>query len=445
MRSSAGNRCGTCLVLGVAALVVSGCIEVSAPPAGPAPVLVGPPLLFAPTASGFGLSVVTEVGDPTQLRAHVRPLGETRWGAPQVPRKRASNLAEWSIGGLSPGTAYEYEILVGDEPTPAYSGSVTTERPAGQPFTFALVSDTHIGSDLAYQNQGDETVLTRAGVEIAAAQPDFIVNLGDMLDFHEYGFNTPPPVSSLTRDAYVNYRTAFGDVLGHTPHFPVIGGWDSENGCNTLEEIERSRSQRLLYLPGPAPDTYPAGGSPFEDYYAFTWGDALFVMLNVFTYTPGCHLLDRYPGLPDDWTLGDAQLEFLRQTLEGATSRWRFVLIHHPVGGNAGDDVDSAYGRGGGRAAHVGEQEIVHELMQQHGVQVFFYGHDHVFTDMTVDATRYTLPGSAGSIWPFTDAQTGYTQSWPNSGWGRIDVTPDSVHVAFMGLGAGVLYEYTLE
>ena len=168
-------------------------------------------------------------------------------------------------------------------------------------------------------------------------------------------------------------------------------------------------------------------------------------MLNVFTYTPGCHLLDRYPGLPDDWTLGDAQLEFLRQTLEGATSRWRFVLIHHPVGGNAGDDVDSAYGRGGGRAAHVGEQELVHELMQEHGVQVFFYGHDHVFTDMVVDATHYTLPGSAGSIWPFTDAQTGYTQSWPNSGWGRIDVSPDSVHVAFMGLGNVVLYEYTLE
>ena len=407
----------------------------------------GPPLLFAPTAQSFGLSALTTGGDPLLLRVHVRASGDSDWGRLELPTAPAPDLAEWSIKNLRAGTSYEYEIgaVTDDVLTVSYRGSVTTARSAGAPFTFALVSDTHIGSDLSYDNQGDESVLTRTGLEIATAAPDFIVNLGDMLDFHEYGFNNPPPVGSLTRDAYVNYRASFGDVLGHAPHFPVIGGWDSENGCNTLEEIDRSRSQRLLYLPGPNPETYPGGGSPFEDYYAFTWGDALFVMLNVFTYTPTCHRLDYDPGLPDDWTLGDAQLEFLRQTLENATSRWRFLLIHHPVGGDAGDDVDSAYGRGGGRAAHVGEQEIVHELMQTYGVQVFFYGHDHVFTDMTVDATHYTLPGSAGSIWPFPDAQTGYTKSWPNSGWGRIDVSADSVHVAFMGLGNVVLYEYTLQ
>jgi hypothetical protein len=403
-------------------------------------------LLFAPTATGFGLSALMIGGDPSVLRMHVRAAGESAWRALHAPAVPAPDLAQWSITGLNPGTLYEYEIgaAAGEVLGVSYRGSVTTARPPGSSFTFAIVSDTHIGSNLAYSNQGDESVLSRTGLEIATAEPDFIVNLGDILDFHEYGFNDPPPVSSLTRDAYVNYRASFGDVLGHASHFPVIGGWDSENGCNTLEEIDRSRSQRLLYLPGPDPETYP-GGSPFEDYYAFTWGDALFVVLNVFTYTPTCHRLDWDPGLADDWTLGDAQLEFLRQTLEHATSRWRFLLIHHPVGGDAGNDVESAYGRGGGRAAHVGEQDLVHALMQTYGVQIFFYGHDHVFTDMTVDATHYTLPGSAGSIWPFSDAQTGYTQSWPNSGWGRIDVSANSVHVAFMGLGNVVLYEYTLQ
>ncbi len=266
-----------------------------------------------------------------------------------------------------------------------------------------------------------------------------------MLDFHQYGFNTPPPDGSITRQAYLNYRTTLGGLLGNTAHYPVIGGWDSESGCNTQEEIERSRQQRLLYLPAPTPDTYPQGGSPFEDYYAFTWGDALFVVLNVFTYTPGCHLLGTFPGLPDDWTLGTAQLDWLRATLANAQSKWKFLLIHHAVGGNAGNDVDSAYGRGGGRAAHVGEQEIVHQLMQQHGVQAFFYGHDHVFADMVVDGIHYSLPGSAGAIWMFTAAETGYTESWPDSGWARVDVSRDNVRVQFMALSGQVLHEYTIE
>ena len=66
--------------------------------------------------------------------------------------------------------------------------------------------------------------------------------------------------------------------MGHAAHFPVIGNWDGESGCNTTDEIGRSMSQRLLYAPGPGAATYPEGGSANGDYYAFTWGDALFVV-----------------------------------------------------------------------------------------------------------------------------------------------------------------------
>ena len=91
------------------------------------------------------------------------------------------------------------------------------------------------------------------------------------------------------------------------------------------------------------------------------------------TYTPSCHLLSLDPGLPDDWTLGAAQLAWLEQTLTNATAKWRFTFIHHTVGGKAGNDIDSAYGRGGGQAACVGEQATVHDMLMRHGVQIFFY------------------------------------------------------------------------
>jgi 3',5'-cyclic AMP phosphodiesterase CpdA len=408
--------------------------------------LLGAPLVFAPTSHGFGVSVVLEQGSPASLGVRVRAAGARNWGDAAAPVVRAVDLAEWRIDGLAAGARYDYEVVgcsvMGE--APLHAANVITQRPAGASFTFALISDTHIGADLTFPNQGDEATLTAVSREIAAASPDFLVNLGDMLDYHQYGFNVPPPDAATARQAYVNYRGALGDLSGSAFHYPVIGGWDSESGCNTAAEIDRSRSQRLLYLPSPGPETDPEGGSPFEDYYAFAWGDALFVVLNVYTYTPSCHFLSIDPGLPDDWTLGQTQLDWLRQTLANSRSKWKFLLVHHPVGGNAGDDADSAYGRGGGRAAHVGEQEIVHQMMRDYGVQLFFYGHDHVFTDMVVDGIHYSLPGSAGAIWMFTAAETGYTTFWPDSGWARVDVTSDDVHVRFVPLGGTPVFEYTI-
>ncbi len=408
--------------------------------------LQGAPLPFAPTAHGFGLNAVLSSGDPAALRAEVRVQGTSGWGAPLVPAVRGPDVAEWTFAGLDPATRYDYQILApgagGDQAL--YWGSVVTQRRPGDTFTFALITDSHIGADLNYYNQGDPNVLASISAQVGAAMPDFMVNLGDMLDFHEYGFNAPPPDSAVSREAYLNYRTLLGDTLGNVAHFAVIGNWDGESGYYTPDVIQRSRQERMLYVPNPGPTTYPEGGSPDEDYYAFTWGDALFIVLNVMTYTPTPHLLSSDPGLPDDWTLGTDQFNWFANTLAHATSKWRFVLIHHPVGGAAGDSADAAYGRAGGQAAYVGEQAKVQQLMLQYGVQIFFYGHDHVFTDMQVDGIHYTLPGSAGAIWMFSKDQTGYAQSWQESGWGQVTVSPTSVDVRFLTMNGQVLYEYTL-
>jgi hypothetical protein len=409
--------------------------------------LLGAPLPFNPTLHGFGLNVVLANGDPSTLRAHVRAEGTTTWGNVAMPEVRGADIAQWAFDGLGPGCRYEYEILPSEVSgdTPLYSGGVVTQRQAGDAFTFALIADSHIGPHADYSNQGDWDTLATVSAKVAAVSPDFMVNLGDMIDFHEFGFNAPPPDGSYTRLAYLNYRTLLGDTLGHAAHYAAIGNWEGENGCYTDEEMVRSRQQRLLYMPGPNPATYPEAGSPNEDYYAFTWGDALFIVLNVMSYTPTEHLLGTKPGVPDDWTLGQTQLNWFAATLASATSKWRFVLIHHAVGGAAGDDIDSAYGRGGGQAAYVGEQAKVHQLMLEHGVQILFYGHDHVFTDMQVDGIHYSEPGSAGAIWMFTESETGYSQSWLESGWGRVSVSPDAVNVQFQSMDGELLYEYALK
>jgi predicted phosphodiesterase len=82
--------------------------------------------------------------------------------------------------------------------------------------------------------------------------------------------------------------------------------------------------------------------------------------------------------------------------------------------------------------------------MLQYGVQIFFYGHDHVFTDMVVDGIHYTLPGSAGAPWKFTTAETGYQTYWPDSGHALVHVSPASVRVDFLAQGGSLLTTYSI-
>lgn len=417
--------------------------------------LVGAPLIFAPTASSFGVNAVTRDGiDPAALALQVLRAPDGGWETLDPPDHPAADVAQWSVSGLPAGARVPYRLLRAEDPAhPLYSGSAATAPPPGTPFTFALFTDTHLdprdplpdGTTVLPDVYGEmEQTMLDVMAQVSGVGADFVINLGDLLDYHLFGFNTPPPDTHWARLAYLNYRRLLGDTAANAGHFEVIGNWDGESGCNSPDEIARSTTQRLIYSPGPSPTTYPEGGSGNQDYYAFTWGDALFVVLNVMTYTPTCHLLDEDPGLPDDWTLGAQQMAWLQRTLSGATSRWRFLFIHHTVGGAAGDAEDSAYGRGGGQAAHVGEQAQVHALMLQYGVQVFFYAHDHVFTDMVVDGIHYALPGSAGAPWKFDESQTGYTQYWTDSGYARARVAPDQVQVDFVSITGQTLSGFTL-
>ena len=118
--------------------------------------LLGAPLAFAPTSHGFGLSVVLQAGSPATLGLRVRAAGAQIWGEAAAPAVRAIDLAEWSVEGLAAGLRYEYEVVgctaMGE--TGLHAGNVVTQRPAGASFTFALISDTHIGADLRVHEPG---------------------------------------------------------------------------------------------------------------------------------------------------------------------------------------------------------------------------------------------------------------------------------------------------
>jgi len=423
------------------------------------------PLLGRPTDTSVTLSVVAgaeavaltlELGNDA---LEARDLGASG-------RLEKDEVREIEVGGLLPGTEYGYRLRArAGEEEEVVEGRFVTRRPPGSPFTFALLSDSHLPVPAPYMlrprqawhmSSRDELLRARQQIgqvflaaleRIRDHRPDFLVCLGDMVDLHALGFNPGFPSEELARLAYLDFRAHLGVAGTRVPFFAVIGNWEGENGNLPGEEIGHARRARMDLLPNPGRTTYPQGGSPGENWFAWEWGDALFVVLDVQSYTTTTHTLGhtRGEGGPTDWTLGKEQLAWLEKTLSASERAFKMLLIHHAVGGNGGDAVNSAYGRGGGRAAHVGEQKKVHRLMLDHGARFLFYGHDHVFTDMEVDGIHYTLPGSAGAPWKFETAETGYVDYDPRSGYGLVHVSRDKVVVEFRGLDGTVFKSFEVK
>ncbi|MCP3960385.1 MAG: hypothetical protein GY719_21280 [bacterium] len=419
-----------------------------------------PPIVGRPTDDSVTLNLVAGKL-PVEVAVHLESSREAVVEA-SIDARGARDLV---LDGLRPGTEYRYTVEVrGDdyERTESLGGRFVTRRPPGSAFTFALVSDTHLPApapewtdpataelflpeiyDYLSARLEIGTTIGKVVARIRERRPDFIVSLGDMVHFYR-GFNDPFPTAESADLAYLDLRAHLGQATAEAAFFAVVGNWDGESGWHPERLRRHALEARTRYLPNPGASTYPQGGSPREDYFAWRWGDALLVTLNVATYTPTAHTLsDDDDGTATDWTLGDEQLAWLESTLAASDAAFELILIHHPVGGNGGDELQSAYGRGGGRAARVGEQARIHQLMVEHGVEIFFYGHDHVFTDMVVDGIHYTLPGSAGAPWKFSAEETGYENFDDRSGFALVHVESETVEVELVGMDGIVFRSYS--
>ena len=287
--------------------------------------------------------------------------------------------AEIRLESLTPDSTYLYRVYArlneGKAFEKAADHTFRTRRRAGSPFSFALMSDSHI---TPFNGERLE-IISQTGSSILARKPDLFFLLGDNIQtFTSHG--GPMTDERFGPQLYSLLRHGLGTLPSSVPTFLVNGNWEGENGWHPGRERGWAKDARKAFIPNPGADTYPEGGSVEQDYYGFTWGDVLFLVLNVTGYTPLDHGLGSPTGKADDWTLGEKQKQWLFEQLSKAKARWKFVLAHHTVGGKAGDDVNSRYGRGGGQAARIGEQAVLQGWMKQFGVQVFFYGHDHVFT-----------------------------------------------------------------
>jgi hypothetical protein len=211
-----------------------------------------------------------------------------------------------------------------------------------------------------------------------------------------------------------------------------------------------SIGMRKKYFPNPEPGgIYSGNAKPeegvgmLEDFYAFEWGSALFVVLDPFWFTRGRKGEDNW-----SMTLGEAQYRWLTKTLEASKAPFKFVFVHHLVGG-LGKDVrggvkpapfmewggKNADGSDGFKQHRPGWQLPIHQLFVKTGVSIVFHGHDHLFVKEELDGIIYQEVPQPGHPNGGTRSaeEYGYTGTiLGSSGHVRVTVGPNEAKVDYV-------------
>jgi hypothetical protein len=447
----------------------------------------GTELLGRPTNHSVTINVVADTGVDVYFEYGTQ---SGVYATQTVPTSYPANgPIEVVINGLQDNMRYYYRMVYRETGTTEWIArdehSFHTQRSFGSTFTFTITSDSHLGAGGGNANLYQQTLLN-----VLADNPDFHLDLGDT--FWMDNINN----EAQARQVYLAQRPYLG-LIGHSaPIFLATGNHENEEGWN-LDDTPSlpllSVNARKLYYPNPVPDGFYSGNADAslaaingdhlrEDYYAWEWGDALFVVIDPYQYT----MIKPYAGSPGgekndetvigdrwDWTLGQQQFNWFKQTLENSTAKFKFVFAHNMVGGS------EDYVRGGAGPAHLFEwggynldgstwgfaterpgwgDDPIHQLMVDNRVSAFFHGHDHEYAKERKNGIIYQLcpqPGDGSYRFgfdlyhesdPYTDVVL------PNSGHLRVAVSPSQVTVDYVraylpgdGTNGQVAYTYNIE
>lgn len=350
-------------------------------------------ILCRPTHESVTLSVLTYHETEGSVAYGTQP-GCYTWQSPMQIFKKGEPI-ELVLGSLQPNTQYFYQFRCsGTNSAPA---SFHTQRPPGATFTFTITADSHLDEHTRSE------VYMRTLANARADAPDFHVDLGDtfMTEKHESQDNA--------FKQYLDQRYYFGSLNDAVPLFLVLGNHDGESprgrGSDSDSLSVWSNMMRERYFPNPVPNNFYTGNAAkhaeaglLQNYYAWKWGDALFVVLDPFWYT------QKQRGQRDNWkrSLGIEQYQWLKSSLETSRAKFKFVFIHHLVGGATPE------GRGGAEAApfyewggknpdgtdgfklnRPGWSTPIHCLLVQNHVSAVFHGHDHLYAKQDMDGIVY--------------------------------------------------------
>lgn len=467
----------------------------SAPQELCAQTFTGPELLCRPTDTSVSVNVVVNAAREIYFQYGTASGGYTNetgifTAAANVPVKAV-------ISGLQPDTKYYYRMghraVGGTTWTYRTEHSFYTQRAPGSTFSFTITSDGHVNILLGSDSQW-QTTLTNVATDVTNGLSDFHIDLGDSIAMDD-GSTTGGSVTSLSeaRTEYLNARSAtrFGRFSHSAPLFMAAGnheqteGWHLDDNGNPANSLPAwSTNARKRYFPNPVPNSFYSGNTDtfsyidddhmLENYYAWNWGDALFIFLDPFWYTttkakndPGTYGggEDSEAGNGDrwDWTLGETQYNWLRNTLAGSNAKYKFIFMHHMTGGTDDYIREGAYAapycEWGGydedgitnsfATKRPGWYAPIHQVLVANKVSAIFHGHDHQFAHEELDGVVYQAVPAAGftgngfNLYSESDLLT--IRVLPSSGHLRVTVASAQATVNYVRSGGtGGSYSYTI-
>jgi Calcineurin-like phosphoesterase/Purple acid Phosphatase, N-terminal domain len=198
------------------------------------------------------------------------------------------------LTALTPDTLYYYKAgnsQDGFSPLYSFKTAPLGDLNCGE-FSFVVVGDSRPDRTL-----GGGFVWGEISAEVKAKNPDFVINGGDLV------------VDGEDLDGWDDFLSDSEDLTATIPLMVTIGNHDTGPGTgdeayfNSLFDFPRSSG------------TF---GSGTEDYYFFTYGNAIFVQLSTESFKDG--------DIPFE-----NQAKWLDEVLTNNPKKWKFVSLHKPI------------------------------------------------------------------------------------------------------------------
>ena len=275
-----------------------------------------------------------------------------------------------------------------------------SKKNSGNGFKFAVIGD----GQQAYQpacttNRPHSSSFEQTVTSLGSRNLDFIFTTGDDYGLSEqYENNCGDTILNFPAmmDTSGNFRDKY-DLIGHSLlYFHTPGNhefnWDKSGTLNKdFDKIQMARHALQNNYIYPLEyetwdDNDPIGGS-YDTHYAFEWGDALFVSLNVMW--------------EQDLAGNRYMIDWLNQVLSSSTKTWKFVFMHKPVkNARFGNICNQCL------ADDKGRNEFL-QVLGNNRVDAVFAGHDHHYHCETYDnnlANRDADVPCPGTHYTFTKA-----------------------------------------
>jgi hypothetical protein len=355
------------------------------------------------------------------------------------------------INDLSFNTKFYYRLRYKTNSVLSFNSSpeyyFQTQRDKGVIFSFTVEADEHL-----YDKKGIRSMYQITLNNEALDKPDFMLSLGDIFgDDHYPNTITSNDLNLLHKD----YRQYLGSICHSIPFYISLGNHEGENDFYLNQNPPNNLAVwgtywRKYYYPNPSPNTFYSGntdiepygiGSP-ENYYAWTWGDALFLVLDVYRYEN----INSDKPINWDWSLGFKQYTWLKNMLESSSAKYKFVFAHHIRGQGRGGLTNAKLFEWGGFEAdgktygfdknRPGWGKPIHQLFKDNGVNIFFQGHDHLFAHEILDGVHYQevpMPSdSTYMIGKLANADAYTSDTLDGTGHIRVNVSSSCVKVDYV-------------